>query len=66
VTENFYLTLNSNLNPMAYKRKGHLTAVVEYCRHLRKYMHRRYWKGERKAAKKLIRKELTDSRKLAA
>jgi hypothetical protein len=45
---------------MAYKRKGHLTVVTEWCRHLGKYLDRVYWKGERRAAKKLIRKELMD------
>ncbi|PSL22422.1 hypothetical protein CLV42_12248 [Chitinophaga ginsengisoli] len=51
---------------MAYKRKGHLTVVMEYCTHLRSFLHRRYWKGERKAGKKLIRKELMEYRKPAA
>jgi len=51
---------------MAYKRKGHLTVITEWCRHLSKEMHRWYWKGERKAGKKLIKKELMEYRKPAA
>jgi len=52
--------------PMAYKRRGHLTVIVEYCVHLRRFMHRKYWKAERKAGKKLIRKELTEYKRPAA
>jgi hypothetical protein len=48
---------------MAYKRKGHITVVKEWCRHLGKYLHRVYWKAERKEAKKLIRKEFTTYQK---
>jgi len=51
---------------MAYKRKGHLTVIAEWCTHLRKKMHRQYWKTERKAGKTFIKKELIEYRKPAA
>jgi hypothetical protein len=43
---------------MARKRKGQLTVTKEWAKHLRKYLRRRFWKGERYAEKKYIRKEL--------
>jgi hypothetical protein len=45
---------------MARKRKGQLTVLREWMKHLRKDMHRVFWKKERKAGKTLIRKELQD------
>lgn len=45
---------------MSNKRKGQLTVTGEWAKHLRKFLRRQFWKGERKAAKKLIRKELSD------
>jgi catechol 2,3-dioxygenase-like lactoylglutathione lyase family enzyme len=45
---------------MAHKRKGQLTVVTEWGKHLGKYYSRQFWKGERRAGKKLIREELYD------
>jgi hypothetical protein len=45
---------------MSHKRKGQLTITTEWAKHLRKFLRKQFWKGERKAAKKLIRKELAD------
>ena len=45
---------------MANKRNGQLTVTVEWAKHLRKFLKRRFWKGERKAGQELIRKELID------
>lgn len=42
---------------MAYKRKGQLTVSGEWAKHLRKFLRRKFWKGERKAGKKIIRQE---------
>jgi hypothetical protein len=41
---------------MANKRKGHLTSTSEWAKHLRKYLKRQFWKGERNASKVLVRK----------
>ena len=43
---------------MAHKRKGQLTVSGQWAKHLRKFLRRKFWKGERKAGKKLIRNEL--------
>jgi catechol 2,3-dioxygenase-like lactoylglutathione lyase family enzyme len=45
---------------MAHKRKGQLTVTTEWAKHLEKYTRRQFWKGERKAGKKVIREELYD------
>ena len=45
---------------MAHKRKGQLTVTSEWAKHLGKYGRRQFWKGERKAGKKVIREELYD------
>ncbi len=45
---------------MAYKRKGQLTTSPEWARHLRTYMKRLFWKGERKEEKRMIRNELAN------
>ena len=43
---------------MAHKQKGQLTVTSEWAKHLRKFLRRQFWKGERNAEKKLIRKEI--------
>lgn len=43
---------------MSHKRKGQLTTTSEWARHLRKFLRRQFWKGERKAEKTLIKQEL--------
>ncbi len=43
---------------MSHKKKGQLTTTSEWARHLRKYLRRQFWKGERKAEKTLIKQEL--------
>ena len=40
---------------MAHKKKGQLTTTGEWAKHLRKYLKREFWKGERKQEKKLVR-----------
>lgn len=45
---------------MLHKRKGQLTAAAERIKHLRKFLRRQFWKGERRAGQKIIRKELSD------
>jgi hypothetical protein len=42
---------------VAHKRKDQLTVSGEWAKHLRKFLRRHFWKGERKAGKELIRKE---------
>jgi hypothetical protein len=42
---------------MAHKRHGQLTVSGEWARHLRKLCKGYFWKGERKAAKDLVRNE---------
>lgn len=46
------------IKKMAHKRKGQLTVTTEWAKHLRKFWRRQFWKGERIAEKKSIRKEL--------
>jgi RNAse (barnase) inhibitor barstar len=46
---------------MAHKRKGQLTNSAEWAKHLRSYLKREFWKGERKAEKDFIEEELMDS-----
>ncbi|MFC4634244.1 hypothetical protein ACFO3O_10020 [Dokdonia ponticola] len=43
---------------MAIKKKGQLTTSSEWAKHLRKYMKKQFWKGERNAEKRLIHEEL--------
>ena len=43
---------------MSTKKKGILTSDVEWRKHLRKVGKRFFWKAERKAGKKEIRKEV--------
>lgn len=43
---------------MTHKRKGQLTTSPEWAKHLRGYMKRQFWKGERKAEQSVIRNEL--------
>lgn len=45
---------------MVYKRKGQLTTSPEWAKHLRNYMKRLFWKGERKEEKKMIRNEIAN------
>lgn len=42
---------------MAHKQKGQLTTSDEWAKHLRGFLKRQFWKGERKAGKRLIKKE---------
>lgn len=46
---------------MANKRKGQLTVIAEWAKHLSKFWHRQFWKRERKAGKKLIKKEIENT-----
>ncbi len=46
---------------MAHKKNGQLTTSPEWAKHLRKYMKNQFWKGERKAEKKLIKNELFET-----
>jgi len=43
---------------MAHKRKGQLTTTGEWAKHLRNFLKRQFWKGERNAGKKVIRDEI--------
>jgi hypothetical protein len=43
---------------LANKKKGQLTTTGEWAKHLRKFLKRQFWKGERKAVKKMIHKEI--------
>ena len=45
---------------MAQKRNGQLTKTGEWAKHLRKFLKRRFWKGERKASQGIITKELRE------
>ncbi len=45
---------------MTHKKKGQLTTSPEWVKHLRSYMKNQFWRGERNAAKNLIRSELKD------
>ena len=47
---------------MANKKKGHLTTSPEWAKHLRQYMKRRFWKGERNASKENIKTELDENK----
>ena len=43
---------------MANKKKGNLTTSGEWAKHLRGYLKRQFWKGERIASKKFINSEV--------
>jgi hypothetical protein len=43
---------------MANKKKGQLTTSGEWARHLRGFLIRQFWKGERKDEKNMINKEI--------
>lgn len=43
---------------MTHKKKGQLTTSPEWAKHLRNYMKRQFWKGERNAEKVMVRNEL--------
>jgi hypothetical protein len=49
-----------NYLEMSNKRKGQLTVATEWAKHLRKFLRRQFWKGERKAGQKLIRQEINE------
>lgn len=46
---------------MATKKKGILTRAGEWWKHLRPYQKRKFWKRERKAVTREIKKELGHS-----
>ena len=46
---------------MANKKKGQLTASGEWAKHLRKYLKKQFWKGERKAENKEIEASLFET-----
>jgi hypothetical protein len=46
---------------MSSKKKGQLTVASEWAKHLRKFLRRKFWKGERKAAQELIEQELNEN-----
>jgi len=63
VIKNPFLTLRRTAPrkiDMSHKRKGQLTVTAEWAKHLRKFLRRQFWKGERQAGQKLIRKEISD------
>ena len=39
---------------MPHKRKGQLTVSKEWAKHLRSFLKKQFWKGERQAEKKSI------------
>ena len=41
---------------MSHKRTGQLTVSTEWAKHLRKFLKRQFWKGERKAGQGIIKK----------
>jgi len=43
---------------MARKQKGQLTTTGEWAKHLRGFLKRKFWKGERSAEKKTIKNEI--------
>jgi hypothetical protein len=45
---------------MSHKRKGQLTVATDWAKHLRKFLRRQFWKGERRAGQKVILKEFSD------
>ncbi len=45
---------------MSHKRKGQLTVSTEWWKHLRKYLKRKYWKAERRAEQRQIKKALIE------
>jgi hypothetical protein len=47
---------------MANKKKGQLTTSSEWAKHLRRYMKRQFWKGERNASKENIKTELDENK----
>lgn len=47
---------------MSNKRKGQLTTDNEWRKHLRKFGKRFFWKGERKAEKTQIKREINNDK----
>ncbi len=48
---------------MANKKKGQLTSTPEWAKHLRKYLKRQFWKGERNSSKELVQKQSNEYNK---
>lgn len=48
---------------MSHKRKGQLTVSPEWVKHFRKYLRKQFWKRERLAEKRFVRKELDSNTK---
>ena len=44
---------------MTTKKKGQMTTSKEWAKHLRKFLRRQFWKGERQAGRKFVNKEST-------
>ncbi len=42
---------------MSHKKRGQITTSPEWARHLRPFLRRCFWKGERRAASELVRAE---------
>jgi hypothetical protein len=57
---NITVSLGLTSIKMTHKKKGQLTTYVEWAKHLRKYWKKMFWRGERNAAKKMIKGELKD------
>lgn len=51
---------------MAHKKKGNLTTSSERAKHLRKYLKKQFWSGERNASKQHIQNELADTQQQIA
>lgn len=47
---------------MATKRKGILTTAREWWKHLRPYNKRDFWKRERRAASRAVKREVAERR----
>ena len=47
---------------MSSKKKGQLTVATERAKHLRKFLRRKFWKGERKESQKWINGELKEQK----
>jgi len=45
---------------ISHKRKGQLTVTKEWVKHLRKISAKQFWRGERRAGKESLRKELAE------
>jgi len=45
---------------VSYKRKGQLTLYGEWSKHIKKIGKKYFWKGERKAEKRLVKEETSN------